>query len=120
PARWSTHPGPRREPALVAGVGPVQGPVAHDRAQPVSVLVDRGRDGEAADGALATLVIAVEEVDPESPALGDALQDGLCVRIAGVAEGGLPEADVPRGHVQVPALTTKLLGIRVALRQGSQ
>ena len=67
---------------------------ATDVSQPPSASGDRA---QAADGVLATFVVAVEEIDGHR--LSRALIDdgsGLEHRILGVAERALPEAEIAR------------------------
>src|SRR5205823_9094611 len=93
PRRHRAPPLPRLErgPAgrrALAGVGPVQVPVAAHLGVPA--VVARRQDGEAADRALATLLVTVEKVDRERPALDQkALQLGT-QGIVAVADGAFP------------------------------
>src|SRR5215471_12541591 len=98
----------------LAGIVPVDVPVPHDRDR-ADVARSVGWPGhvEPADGALATFVIAVEEVDEDRATLAQGADDLVAV-VVGVTKGSLPEADVARRDVEVARLGTELVGGRTS------
>src|SRR2546426_5597051 len=103
--------------ASSARVVPVEVPVAHHNAQPVRPLPLPRPHGEAADDALASLLIAVEEIDGERLPRADGFEDGGALGVVRLPDGALPEADVAGRNVQVAGLRPELRGIRAVERQ---
>ena len=71
---------------------------------------------EHPDRVLAALVIRVEHLDREHARSADGLHEGGVLRILRIADGGLPEADVAAGNIEVPPLRPELVGLRVRMR----
>src|SRR5215831_1383251 len=72
-------------------------------------LVPGRLESEPGDDPLAALAVAVQEVDGYLASGRDRFAGVVVLGIGLVAEGPLPEADIPRGHVQVAALPVKLI-----------
>src|SRR5437016_2013872 len=92
-----------------AWVGAVQVPVPDDRADPMVSLARR--QGEQPDRALPAFVVAVEDLHEEQGAARDVLLEPPVVRVGGVTDRGLPEADVARGDVEVAELRSERFGV---------
>src|SRR5579864_6118767 len=93
------------EPAATsARVRAVDVPVARGRAAPQPRLAAglvAGAHEEARDRALATLVIAVQDVDADPVAVGDRRAQRRIQRVMLVAQRRLPEAHIACGHIHV-------------------
>ena len=88
----------------------VEVPVVHDRGKPLRLMVGSGvaGDGEAADRALATILVAVEQVDEEEVVAGERSFDPRPVGVVAGPYGRLPKAQIVGGRIEVPGLGRKL------------
>src|SRR5579863_9278066 len=105
---------PRGDPRGDPRVGPVYVPVPDRCGDPLPVVLGLGgvgarRHREPGDHPLATLVIAVEQVDGYWLPVLDGLQGGGVLGVAGVAVGGLPETCVVDRDPEIPAVPAELL-----------
>src|SRR5260370_21289256 len=94
-----------------ARIRAVEIPVPDNRAQPGRLRRGRSIAQEAADGPLASLVIAVQHIDHQEARI-DAPQHLCSMRMVGLADRRLPEARVAGGNVQVTRLRTEVTGVR--------
>ena len=81
----------------------------------VPAVVARGEDREAADHALATLLVAVEQIDGEGPALGESAQKPGRSGSAGSRYAASPKARIRRRDVQINGEAPKVFRIGVGL-----
>ena len=81
----------------------------------VPAVVRRGSEGEAADRALRTLLVAVQDVDGERAAFGDRSRRSGASRVTGVANRAHPVSGTARRNVEVKGQAPELLGIDVGL-----
>src|SRR5205823_797866 len=88
----------------------VEVPVTDHRAQPGRLVGRRFGDVEAADGPLASLVIAVQHVDHQCACL-DARQHARPVPVVGLPDGRLPEACIAGRNVQVTCLRAEVIQV---------
>ena len=82
----------------LARVRAVHVPVAGHLAEP-AVLAAR-QDVEAADRALAAVLIAVEDVDRERSAVGQGPDEAVALGVVVIADGALPETGLGRRNVR--------------------
>ena len=85
-----------------ARVDAVHPPVACDPGQPAAV--GGGDQREAADHALASLVVAVEEVERDPLARGEGVVETGTHLVAAITQRPLPEADAAGGDIEIPLL----------------
>lgn len=99
--------------AVLAGVRPVQVPVPGHLAKPA--LVVPGHNSEAADRALATVLVAVEKVDRERPALGQSAQKPRTQRVIDVTDRAFPQPSVGRRDIEIDGQAAEVRGISMGV-----
>ncbi len=97
--------------AALAGGGSIEGPVPRHGGQPLPVLT--WKESESSDRALATFVVAVEQIDSYPMERVDRVARDAEDRLVGIAERPLPEPQVPAGHIEVSGQATKVSRVPV-------